>query len=404
MQNMSSLLLKAGTLIVGNGEILENVSILIQGEKISKVGVDVKTPPDTEILDFSNRVVMPGIIDPHVHVCFDGSTDPAEVRKFSDELLAIRGAQLVGKLLEYGITTAGDASGRGNVPFAVKEAVEKGIVKGPRLLPCGRMITISGGRDSLGGANEADGPDNVRRAVREEIGRGAHYIKLAATGAISSERTESFNSQFDLDELQAAANEARKVHLKSHAHAYGDEGIRNTILAGVDVLVHGHPLNKENIELMKKHKTMYMPTIVTFYESQLHHDDGDLPDYMVRKEKEIFPLIEEGVRNAVKAGIELVVGTDSGMPYTPYGKSTAEEMELMVRLGGASEMTAIVAGTRNAAISMNIEAKVGTVEAGKSADLLVLAPGKNPLEDITVLQDKESISRVILRGKTVIER
>ena len=147
-----------------------------------------------------------------------------------------------------------------------------------------------------------------------------------------------------------------------------------------------------------------MPTIVTYYESQLHHDDGDLPEYMVRKEKEIFPLIEEGVKNAVKAGVELVVGTDSGMPYTPYGKSTPEEMELMVRLGGASEMTAIIAGTKNAAISMNIDSKVGTVEAGKSADLLVLAPGKNPLEDITVLQDKESISRVVLMGKTVIER
>jgi len=400
---MSDCLLKAGKLIIGDGRTLENVSILIQGGSVAEVGPDVKATSDTEVLDYSDRVVMPGIVDPHVHVCFDGSSDPAEVRKFSDELLAIRGALLVEKLLEYGITTAGDAAGRGNVPFAVKEAVERHLVNGPRFLPCGRMITISGGRDPLGGANEADGPDNVRRAVREEIGRGARYIKLAATGAISSEHTESFNTQFDLDELKAAANEARKVHLKSHAHAYGEEGIRNTILAGVDVLVHGHPLSKENIELMKKHNTMYMPTIVTYYESQLHHDDGDLPEYMVRKEKEIFPLIEEGVRNAVKAEIDLVVGTDSGMPYTPYGKSAAEEMELMVRLGGATEMTAIIAGTRNAARSMNIDSKIGTIEPSKSADLIVLALGKDPLQDITVLQDRESISRVILMGKTVIE-
>ena len=400
---MSNLLLKAGTLIVGDGKTLENVSILIQGEKISEIGQDISTPPETEVLDFSDRVVMPGIIDPHVHVCFDGGTDPEEVKHFSDELLAIRSVQLVEVLLEYGVTTVGDASGRGNVPFAVKEAIEKGLINGPRFLPCGRMITISGGRN-FGGANQADGPDDVRRAVREEIGRGASYIKLAATGAISSPSTESFNSQFDIDELQAAANEAHKVQLKSHAHAYGDVGIRNTILAGVDVLVHGHPLSQENIELMKKHKTMYMPTIVTFYESQLHHDDGDLPEYMVRKEKEIFPLIEKGVRNAVKAGIELVVGTDSGMPYTYYGKSTSEEMELMVRLGGASEMTAIIAGTKNAAWSLSIDDKVGTIEVGKSADLLVLAPGKNPLEDITILQDKENIKRVFLKGKIVIKR
>ncbi|MFW9927228.1 MAG: amidohydrolase family protein [Candidatus Thorarchaeota archaeon] len=401
---MSDLLLKAGTLIVGDGRILENVSVVIHGEQISEIGQDVKAPSSVEVLDYSDRVVMPGLIDPHIHVCFDGSADPGEVRKFSDELLAIRGAQLVEKLLEYGITTAGDAAGRGNVPFAVKEAIERGLVNGPRLLPCGRMITISGGRDSLGGANEADGPDNVRRAVREEIGRGARFIKLAATGAISSEHTESFSSQFDLDELQAGANEARKVNMKSHAHAYGDEGIKNTILAGIDVLVHGHPLNKENLELIIKHHTMYMPTIVTYYESQLHHDDGDLPEYMVRKEKEIFPLIEEGVRNAVKAGIELVVGTDSGMPYTPFGKSTAEEMELMVKLGKASEMTALTAGTLNAAKSMNIDSKIGTIEAGKSADMIILASGMNPLENIALLQHQESIERVILRGKIVVKR
>jgi imidazolonepropionase-like amidohydrolase len=401
---MGNLLIKAGNLIVGNGETLENVSILIQDDKIADVGPDIKAPKGAEVLDCSERVVMPGLIDPHVHVCYDGSSDPAEVRKLSDELLAIRGAQLVERLLEYGITTAGDAAGRGNVPYAVKEAIEKGLVNGPRLLPCGRMITISGGRDSLGGSNEANGPDDVRRAVREEIGRGARFIKLAATGAISSEHTESFSTQFDLDELKAGANEARKVQLKSHAHAYGDDGIRNTILAGIDVLVHGHPLNEENLSLMLKHNTMYMPTIVTYYESQLHHDDGDLPEYMVRKEKEIFPLIEKGVKNAVKAGVELVVGTDSGMPYTPYGKSTGIEMELMVRLGGASEMTAIVAGTLNAAKSLNIESKVGTIESGKSADILVLAPRKNPLKDITVLQDPASIERIILMGKTVIKR
>jgi len=400
---MSNLLLKAGTLIVGDGTTLKNASILIEDGKIKDVGQDISVPSDTEILDFSNQVLMPGIIDPHVHVCFDGSPNPEVVRSMSDELLAIRGAQLVEILLEYGITTVGDAAGRGNVPFAVKEAIEKGFVNGPRYLPCGRMITISSGRGSLGGANEANGPDDVRRAVREEIGRGARYIKLAATGAISHPHTESFNSQFDIDELEAATREAHKVELRSHAHAYGDVGIQNAILAGVDVLVHGHPLSQENIQLMKKHNMKYMPTIVTYYESQLHHDDGELPDYMVRKEKEIFPLIEKGVSDAVKAGIELVVGTDSGMPYTYYGKSTAEEMELMVRLGGASEMTAIMAGTKNAAWSLSMQDKIGTIEKGKSADILVLAPGKDPLEDITILQDKENIRRVFLRGKCVIE-
>ncbi|MBN2229720.1 MAG: amidohydrolase family protein [Candidatus Thorarchaeota archaeon] len=401
---MKETLLKAGTVIIGDGNLIENASILIQNGIISRIEEKIPTGLETEVLDFSDCVVMPGMIDPHVHVCFDGSPNMAETRLFSDELLAIRGGKLLEILLQQGVTTVGDAAGRGNVPFAVKEAIDRGFVNGPRFLPCGRMITISGGRDPLAGANEADGVDGIRRAVREEIARGAYYIKLATTGAMTSEHTESMSVQFNQDELQTAADETRKVGKMSHAHAYGDEGIKNTILAGVDVLVHGHPLSKENIELMKKHKTMYMPTIVTYYESQLHHDDGELPEYMIRKEKEIFPLIEEGVRNAVKAGIEMVVGTDSGMPYTFFGKSTPEEMELLVRLGGTSEMQAIVAGTRNAAKSMSIESKVGTIKLGKSADMLILAQGKNPLDNISILQDKESIKRVILNGRTVVER
>lgn len=402
---MNNLLLKAGTLITGDGKSLKDVSVLIKDGVISEVGSDLKKGTDVEVLDYSDRVVMPGIIDTHVHVGYDGiAADPDEVRLLSDEFLSIRGGVVAERLLNNGVTTAGDAASRGNISFAVREAIEKGIVNGPRLLVCGRMISITGGRDPMSGYSEANGVDDVRRAVREEIARGIHFIKLASTGAISAMHTESMSPQFNLDELQAAAEETHKVGKMAHAHAYGDVGIKNTILAGVDVLVHGHPLNEENIDLMKKHGTMYMPTIVTYYESQLHHDDGDLPEYMVRKEKEIYPLIEEGVKSAVKAGLEMVLGSDSGMPYTPFGRSSMEEMELMVKIGRLPEMDAIVAGTLNAAKALKIDSQIGTIEAGKSADILVLASGKDPVKDISLLKDPESIERVILKGKTVISR
>ena len=402
---MNNLLLKAGTLITGDGKSLKDVSVLIKDGVISEVGSDLKKGTDVGVLDYSDRVVMPGIIDTHVHVGYDGiAADPDEVRLLSDEFLSIRGGVVAERLLNNGVTTAGDAASRGNISFAVREAIEKGIVNGPRLLVCGRMISITGGRDPMSGYSEANGVDDVRRAVREEIARGIHFIKLASTGAISAMHTESMSPQFNLDELQAAAEETHKVGKMAHAHAYGDVGIKNTILAGVDVLVHGHPLNEENIDLMKKHGTMYMPTIVTYYESQLHHDDGDLPEYMVRKEKEIYPLIEEGVKSAVKAGLEMVLGSDSGMPYTPFGPSSMEEMELMVKIGGLPEMDAIVAGTLNAAKALKIDSQIGTIEAGKSADILVLASGKDPVKDISLLKDPESIERVILKGKTVISR
>ena len=402
---MKDLLLKANKIIVGNGEVMNDASLLIQSGVITAINPTTLKVDDASILEYSDRVVMPGIIDTHVHVCHDSTNpDPTEIKTHSDEYLAVRGAKFAENLLDAGVTTAGDAAGRSEVPFAVKKAIRDRYVKGPRLLVCGRMITISAGRGSYGGSNEANGPDDVRRATREELGRGADFIKLAATGAISAEGQESFTTQFNQDELQAATEEAHKVGKKTHAHSYGEPGGINTVLAGVDVIVHGHPMTGKTIGLAKKHGTQFMPTLTTYYESLQHHDEGNLPDYMIRKEKELFPLIEDGFRSSVKAGLEIVLGTDSGMPYTPFGPSSMEELELMVRLGGMSEMDAIVAGTQNAARSLAIDSSIGTLEVGKSADLLVLASGKDPLTDITQLRERESIEVVMLEGHIVIER
>ncbi|MFX1367508.1 MAG: amidohydrolase family protein [Promethearchaeota archaeon] len=402
---MKDILLKTGKVIVGNGQVMNDISLLIRNGVIAAINPDSSKHTSANVLDFSDRVVMPGIIDTHVHVCHDGTNpDPTEIKKHSDEYLAIRGARFAEQLLNAGVTTAGDAAGRGEVPFAVKNAIRNGYVKGPRLLVCGRMITISAGRGDYGGSNEANGPDDVRRATREELGRGADFIKLAATGAISAEGQDSFTIQFNQDELQAAAEEAHKFGKKSHAHAYGEPGGVNTVLGGVDVIVHGHPMTKKTIQLAKKHGTQFMPTLTTYYESLQHHNEGHLPEYMIRKEKELFPLIEDGFRESVKTGLEIVLGTDSGMPYTPFGPSSMEEMELMVRLGGMTAMDAIAAGTWNAARALAIQSSTGTLESGKNADLLVLASGKDPLNDITILRDEANIELVMLEGKAVIER
>ena len=400
MINLKGFLLKAGKIIIGDGTTLDDASIVIQNEKITKVGQNIPESSDLKILDYSDRVVMPGIIDTHVHFCHDGNVvDPAESGRQTDEYLAIRGSKFAEQLLEFGVTTCGDAAARGNVSFAIRQAIKKDVIKGPRVLVCGRMITITGGRDRIHGSSEADGPLEVRRATREELARGVDFIKLAATGAITSESTEGLGSQFNMDEMQAAVEEAHKVSKPVHAHSYGDEGTENSILAGVDVLVHGHPISQKSIDLLKKHSTMLMPTLVTYYESQKHHDEGVLPDYIVRKEKELFPLIEEGFRNAVKHDVEIVLGSDSGMPFTPFGQSSPEELEVMVKLGGMSEMQAIIAGTRNAARALNIESQVGTLTSGKSADLLILSSGLDPLKDISSLQKPESFDKVILQGR-----
>jgi imidazolonepropionase-like amidohydrolase len=398
---MKELLLKAAKIIIGNGEVIDDASVLIRGDRFINVGSNLESS-DADVLDYSDRVVMPGLIDTHIHVSHDGTNpDPRESALLSDEYLAIRGSRQAVGMLGYGVTTCADAAARSDVSFAVKKTIEDGHVVGPRVLVCGRMITITGGRDRIYGPSEADGVDGVRRATREELGRGADFIKLAATGAISSSKTESYSIQFTLEEMTAAAEETHNVGKAVHAHAYGDDGVQNTILSGVDVVVHGHPLSEESIDMMVKNKTFLMPTLVTYYESQKHHDDGDLPDYMVRKERELFPLIEKGIKEAAKKGVEIVVGSDSGMPYTPFGPSTLKELELLVKMGGVSNMDAIVAGTLTAARSLNIDSKTGTIEGHKSADLLVLGEGIDPLKNIASLQEPSAIDTVFLGGTRV---
>ncbi len=396
---MKETLLKTGKLIVGDGRTMDNVSVLIKGEKIVEVGSEVSKTPDTTILDYSDRVVMAGIIDSHTHVGMVALNAPVELNML-DEHRAIRAVKNAEKLLQYGVTTFADAGARGNISFGVRDAIETGIVLGPRMIVCGRMLTITGGRTPISDANEADGPDEARKAARQEIARGVDYIKVAASSVI----LDGGVVQFTMEELKAITEEAHKVGLLVKSHAYGDEGVRNTILAGADVVVHGHLLTQHNIDLIKGHNTLLEPTLVSFYIPQGIEDIG-LPESVIKQQKESFPQLVEGFSNAEKQGIEIVAGSDSGdSPFLPFGPSTMRELEVMVRLGGLTEMDAIITGTKNAARALNIDSFVGTLEPGKSADLLVLARNKDPLSDISILQHLDTVERVILKGKTVIKR
>lgn len=396
---MKETLLKAGTLIVGNGQIMNDISILIKGESIIEVGYDIPKTPDTAILDYSDRVIMPGIIECHVHTDMVDFVDPVEWT-MSDEHRAIRGAKNAEVLLQYGVTTFADACSRGDISFGVRDAIEAGHLLAPRMLVSGRMITITGGRAPIFDATEADGPDEARKAARKEIMRGVDFIKVAA----NSLSLPGGAVQFTMEELKAVTEEAHKVGLRVHSHAYHDEGVRNTIMAGVDVVVHGHLLTQHNIDLIKGHNAFLEPTLVSFYRHQ-GMDKKDLPESVIKRQEELYPQVEEGFRKAVKQGCEIVLGSDTGdSPLLPFGPSTMKELEFMVQLGGMSEMDAIVAGTENAARAFNIDSNVGTIEPGKSADLLVFAKDKDPLRDISILQHLGSVERIILKGETVVKR
>jgi len=267
---MMSLELKMGKLIVGNGLITEEVNIGIKEGVIVEVSQKPLGKTYEKKIDASDKIAMPGLIDTHVHLVYTGEPGETDIRDLSDEYLTLRASELARKALRAGVTTIADAGARRNTIFALRKAINDGTTLGPRILACGSMITITGGRAThghrvIGGGYEVDGADEAREKTRELLMYyGAELIKLGATGALSSPHTGARDPQLTVDEMRAAVEEAHKCGRPVHAHCYGEQGISNTLDAGVDVIVHGQSLNLDHIRMMKEAGTLLIPTLSTF--------------------------------------------------------------------------------------------------------------------------------------------
>ncbi|GAF97898.1 unnamed protein product, partial [marine sediment metagenome] len=228
MQTGKSLELSVGKFIVGNGEVLEGVHVGVEEGKIAEVSVKGLSGEYGEKVDLEDFVVMPGLIDAHVHIKYTGKPDTIE---HTDEYLAIRGVELARRALMAGCTSLADAGAVRNVAFAARNAINDGVVLGPRLFVCGEMITMTGGRSTKPGMRmEVDGPDSARKAARQLLMYyGADFIKLGATGAISSPHTGPRHPQLTVEEMKACVEEAHNCAKKVHAHCYGEQGITNAI-------------------------------------------------------------------------------------------------------------------------------------------------------------------------------
>ncbi|MGD2142827.1 MAG: amidohydrolase family protein, partial [Candidatus Bathyarchaeota archaeon] len=332
--------LSIGKLIVGNSKVLEGIRVGIREGKVAEVSTGSLEKRYEEQLDLRDKIVMPGLIDAHVHIKYTGSPDTVE---YSDEYLAIRGVELARKALMAGCTSLADAGAVRNVAFAARNTINDGAVLGPRLFVCGEMITMTGGRSTAPSMRmEVDGPDEARKAARQLLMyKGADFIKLGATGAISSLHTGPTHPQLTVDEMRACVEEAHKCGKKVHAHCYGERGISNAIEAGVDVIVHGQSLNEDHITAMKERGMMLMPTLKTYwchYEKWL---ETGKPERSVTSG--IWDLTESNFRNALDKGIPFSMGTDSGMTDNFFGDNP-KDLEYMVRWG-ATPMQAIIAGT-----------------------------------------------------------
>lgn len=407
---MTYTLIYNGTLIDGNGgESLPNAAILVKDGEIIEVGTeDTIQLPFEEIgrIDANEMFILPGFIDTHVHIMANGF-------RFEDNMynplsyLFFRGVDNLKQTINAGVTTVRDA---GLADIGVKRAVDEGLINGPRLLISVMPLSTSGGhfdfylksgfdmKISYSGLPESvcDGEEEVRKRVREVLRAGAEFIKVMVTGGVISINDKPEQTQFTVEELKVMIQEG-KYHgnVKVMAHGHGAEGIKNALNAGVHSIEHGTCLDDECIRMMINQGTYLVPTlVVTNYNNKLA-EEGNLPEYSINKAIEMMGIHETNIRKAYQEGVKIVMGTDCGI--VPHGHNL-KELGFLCDIG-MSPGEAIMAGTKNAAESLEIDDKLGTIEPGKLADIIISK--KDPIANIKSLGNPNNIMLVMKEGKIV---
>lgn len=389
--------IRAGTLIDGTGAApIRDAVILVQGDRITAVGAGVAIPRGAAIIDLSAFTVLPGFIDAHVHltgrVLGDGDWQHDELTDSPAER-ALRGALHARQTLAAGFTTVRDVGGSGLAAIALRNAVAAGWVAGPRIRAAGTSFGINGGHcDASAGFwpgafpqgriedGAADGPDEIREAVRYNVKYGADLIKICATGGVLSPTDSVGAQQYTEDEMRAAVEAARLLERPVAAHAHGTAGIKAAVRAGVTSIEHGSVLDEEAVSLMRERGTWLVPTLMAGEAVVALAEAGRLPPAIAAKAQAVGPLMGRSLRLAIGGGVRIALGTDAGV--FPHGRN-GHEFTLLVR-SGMTPMQAIVAGTLNGAILLGMAQDVGTVATGKLADLVAVRG--DPLTDIALLE------------------
>lgn len=421
--NKPTIFVKCGTLITGlSAELMRNVVVVIEGSRITNIGKEGEIiTPKSSIIDASDMTVMPGLIDGHIHITMSdwGSYEISMTQPITFTVInAIRNLQA---LLMAGFTTVKTVGDIDHVDIGLKKALERGMIRGPRLLCCGRAISTTGGHADMyfpsvenmplphSWGRVADGPDEVRKAVREELKAGADGIKFMHAGISSPELGVPGASQFTIEEMRAGVEVAHKLGARVCAHCLSPQAIKDSAIAGVDTIDHGHGIDEEAIRLIKE-KGLYLLSTLSpaFARPRLSFEEYvkiGMPEATARKY--LMPEFSreaylESVRRAVKSGIKIGIGSDTGggSSFHKHGDNSLE-LQLLVE-AGLSEMEAIIAATKVTSEAIGIGQRVGTIERGKQADILVV--NGNPLERISLLRKKSKIHMVIQKGEIVVDR
>jgi imidazolonepropionase-like amidohydrolase len=352
----------------------------VVGTAIGWVGAHARAPREARAaaaVDGAGRTLTPGLIDCHVHMIFDGRADfQGESVGMTPARAVIKAAGNAVRHLRSGVTTVRDLGGLGSVVCELGVAIDEGLTPGPRILAAGRALTITGGHGhNLGLAREVDSPDDVRRAVREEIKGGARAIKVIATGGVLTPGIDATFTAFTPDELAAAVDEAHKWGRGVAAHAIGAQGIWNSVVAGVDSVEHCTQVTVEIAREMRARGTFRSPTLCAL--RGIIENADEVPDYAVQKARALEAESCDGFRRAVRERVRHVCGTDAGTPFNAHGNAPRELVSMVQ--WGMTPLQVMRAATANGAELLRLPL-VGTIEAGKEADL-VLFDG-NPIESI----------------------
>jgi imidazolonepropionase-like amidohydrolase len=391
--------IRAGRLVdVANGRVVADQVILVRGDRIEAVGGagSVNIPAGTKVIDLTGYTVLPGLIDTHTHITGDPTLPPYYGYGMSVPRIALKGAAYAQRTLLAGVTTIRDVGAVGFSDVAVRDAINDGEIPGPRILAAGPALGITGGHcdDNLlapefkhSSEGAADGIAGVRTAVRRNIKYGADLIKFCGTGGVFSKGTTPGAQQYTFQEMQALIDEAHMAGRKVAVHAHGAPGIKSAIRAGVDTVEHASLIDDEGLQLARKAGTyLSMDIYNSDYTQAEGPKRGELEEFL-RKDRELAEVQRENFRKAVKLGVKLTFGTDSGV--YPHGDN-AKQFAYMVKYG-MTPMQAIQAATLNGADALGLKEQIGALAAGLAAD--IIAVKRDPLEDIRALEQVDFVMK-----------
>ena len=385
------ILLRAGHVLnVRTGAEPADQTVIVQGETIVGVAPTSSTPKepaDTEI-DLRQFTLLPGLIDVHTHLTMANNFDPYFELSMTPAKEAIIGVENAKVTLEAGFTTVRNVGAGDYTDVALRDEINAGHIPGPHMMVSGPPLGITGGHCDenllpfqyhVTGEGVADGIAAVQQKVRQNIKYGADLIKICATGGVLSKGDDPQASQYTLEEMQAIVADAHRLGRKVAAHAHGAQGILWASEAGVDSIEHGSYMDEAGIAMMKKHGTYFVPTAYLI-DWNLEFNK-QIPAFYMQKMKDVSAVEKANVKRAIRAGVKVALGTDAAV--YPHGLN-AHEVDVYVNQFGMTPLEGIQTGTINAADLMGWTGKVGTLEAGKWADVIGIRG--DPLKDVKLLQ------------------